>query len=189
MNMLFISIAIFIVSINLGLLIRIDIEYDLLKNLGKIGIKLFGIRLFRVPFTFVDKYLEFTTKKKVIKLKIDFTDKKLIFFEKLGHRIKSKLYLDTLDVKVIVCGTNPLYAALAGGMGNIVTNLFKLKLQVNHSDALIHTQVDTGFRHNYLQLFFETKLMISLFDVLSSTIITIIKMWSMNHAEKQKKFQ
>lgn len=189
MNTLFISIAIFIVSLNLGLIIRIEIEYDLLKNLGKIGIRLFGIKLFKVPFTFVDKYLEFTTKKRVIKLKIDFTDKKLIFFEKLGHRIKSKLYLDALDVKLIICGTNPLYTALAGGVGSILVNIFRMKLQLNHSDALINTKVDTGFRHSYLQFFFETKVMISLFDILSSTIITLINMWSMNHAEKQKKFQ
>lgn len=189
MNTLFISIAIFIVGLNLGLIVRIEIEYDLLKNLGKIGIRLFGVKLFKVPFTFVDKYLQFTTKKRVIKLKIDFTDKKLIFFEKLGHRIKSKLYLDTLNFKAIVCGTNPLMTALAGGASSIIVNILQMKLQLNHTDALIHTQVDTGFRHNYLQLFFETKLMISLFDILSSTIITLINMWSINHAEKQEKFQ
>ena len=56
MNIVFISIAISIVMINIALTLQISLRYDLLKNLGKVQLRLFGILLFSVPFTFVDKY-------------------------------------------------------------------------------------------------------------------------------------
>ena len=189
MNIVFISIAISIVMINIALTLQISLRYDLLKNLGKVQLRLFGILLFSVPFTFVDKYLEFTTKKKVVKIKIDLADKNIIFFEKLGKKILAKIYLDWLTVKLIFCQDNPMRVSVLGGVCNILLQIMGQKIQMKHKDATISTQTDFGFRHNYIQIYFDTKIMISLFDILSSVLITIIKMWGADHAEKQKQHQ
>ncbi len=186
MNGILLSIVIIVVILNLSIVFGLSLQYDLMHNIGRFQFRLFGLTILSLPFTFVDKYLELTTKKKVVKIKIDFADKRIIFFEKMGSKMQSKMYLDKMYIKIIVCQTDPMIVSMLSGLSVVVLNIWGQMLRCNHQDAEIETKVDAGYRHQYLSVYYDTTMMISLFDIISSILTSCIELWSVGYEERKK---
>ena len=171
-----VSALIFVFSISF--LITISINYDVFNNSGKLSFYVFKIPIYWLNFTFIGEYLNFSNKKnKVIKIKIDLNDEKLIFFKDVANSLKRKIYFYKISSNILIALENPFIASLLCGEVNIFLCSLYSYLLIKNKDIMINKNVKIGYRHNKILLNFNFSLMVSLYDYL----------WSYFKAYKQQK--
>ena len=167
MQTLLIIFSITIVVLSISYFITISVKYDLLNNSGKLMFYLFKIPIFWLNFTFIGEYLNFTNRKnKVIKIKIDFNDDKLIFFKDVSSNLFKKIYINKIDLNMVVGLENPVISSLLCAEINMIISCLYSYFSTKFKDINLLKNINVGYRHNCIVFDFKISLMVSIYDYL-----------------------
>lgn len=190
MRIVIIIITILIVIIMTTINIKINLEYDILENNGKLKIVLFHILpIFNSDITIIGEYLNFNKKKgKILKLKLDFNDDKIRFINDVGESVKKKIALTKLHIFALCCFSNPCMSCCIGSSVNIFISILFTNILATTNDVCLQKYVYTGFRQDDLKLKSEVMILFSLYDFLWACI-KAIKQKVRRKYEKENKLQ
>lgn len=166
MKTVLIVLTVLIIILSISLHITLEIEYDILKNYGKIKVKLFKIiTVFSSGITFVGEYLNLSKRhNKVVKIKIDINDKQLQFFNDVGKYLKKKITLLNLNINTLICFMNPNLSCLLSSIINIFVSLLFSKILVMNNDVKLIKNIQTGFRQNNFIINLNASILLSIYD-------------------------
>ena len=175
MNAVYITITVVILIITLRIRIEIKLEYNLLNNIGTINIRLFKFfTILNSQITVIEDYLNVSTNKKIIKIKLDINDFKIKFFNELNRNLNPKIHITQLYNNINFCLENPFMASVFSNTIRLVFNHLLYKVKLRNKDAEINNIITTGFRHNIIIINFKYAFIITLFDLVWSIIKTIL---------------
>lgn len=193
MNIGYIVATLIIIIISVSLSIKLHFKYDLLKNIGLIEIKLYGIiPLLISRITLIGEYLNFTPEKEnVIPIKIELNNINIEYFNRLIGKIKHKLYSSYLCTHAVISIQDASLSAIVSSLINVSVSILYSKISANNKDIKLEKYIQTGFRHNLIIADISYKFRITLFDFMWTAIntIIIIRKEIRNERQRQQKQQ
>ena len=156
-------LLIFLITINL--FIHINLDYDLIKNIGQVKVKVFGITVIKSNVSLIAGYFNFINRnKKVVQIKIDLNDKNFQFMEDAGKFFIEKITLTKLENEWIMSIYDPAVSSVAGGYLIVINGIIKSLFLQRFPDAKINNRVKVDFFTNDLQFSLDVGLFITVFD-------------------------
>ena len=187
MKVFLITLLIILIIFSISFDIKINLQFDLFKNLGSIKIKIFKfITIFSIKFTVIGDYINVNLSKKedkVVKIKIDINDENLQFINDFGGNLMQKVYSTKLVSNINFCLENPHIVSILSALTNLLFTYIFIKLKSKNKDLTIQNNVDTGFRHNLINVDFTYEFIISIYDMVWSLIKALLKRRRLNYAK------
>lgn len=189
MIMILIFLTAFILFITINFRVSANLNYDVLSNNGNLTIKLFKYKfLFYGDFKIENNFIQIKKKNnKSFNINLKISKKQLLFLKELNKNISTKIYINSLELKTLLCLENPAGIAILSSFYSILSNLFLIKLKQNNFDITIKNNVNTGFRQNILKLDVNTTIYASILDIVWAFIITLINNRRKNGEERRRK--
>lgn len=189
MIMILIFLTAFILFITINFRVSANLNYDVLSNNGNLTIKLFKYKfLFYGDFKIENNFIQIKKKNnKSFNINLKISKKQLLFLKELNKNISTKIYINSLELKTLLCFENPAGIAILSSFYSILSNLFLIKLKQNNFDITIKNNVNTGFRQNILKLNVNTTIYASILDIVWAFIITLINNRRKNGEERRRK--
>lgn len=187
--MILIFLTTFILFITINFRVSANLNYDVLSNNGNLTIKLFKYMfLFYGDFKIENNFIQIKKKNnKSFNINLKISKKQLLFLKELNKNISTKIYINSLELKTLLCLENPAGIAILSSFYSILSNLFLIKLKQNNFDITIKNNVNTGFRQNILKLDVNTTIYASILDIVWAFIITLINNRRKNGEERRRK--
>lgn len=168
------TILIFIITINL--FINVSVNYDIVKNLGRIKIKLFFFTILDAEVSLIAGYFNFFRKnKKVIQIKIDLNDKNFKFIEYAGKFFLEKITLTDCYSEITLGLGDPSLSSIACGYVTIINGLIKSYIYNTFDDVKVKNNVNVDFFNYSSEFRLNIQLFITIFDFVWSFIKAGIK--------------
>ena len=189
MIMILIFLTTFILFITINFRVSANLNYDVLSNNGNLTIKLFKYMfLFYGDFKIENNFIQIKKKNnKSFNINLKISKKQLLFLKELNKNISTKIYINSLELKTLLCLENPAGIAILSSLYSILSNLFLIKLKQNNFDITIKNNVNTGFRQNILKLDVNTTIYASILDIVWAFIITLFNNRRKNGEERRRK--
>ena len=169
-----IAISVFIITINLS--IKASVSYDFVKNIGYISIRLFKLQLFYSEVSLIAGYFNLIRKnKKVIQIKFDINDKNFKFVEDISTYVIKKIHLVKLNSQFDLKGLDPSQISILAGYVLVVEGVLRSVIQSKYPDALVDSDMKTGYYENKLKFIINLNILITLFDFLWAILRAFIK--------------
>lgn len=188
MRLLYVFLII-IFLLSLRIIIKINLKYDLLGNIGNITIKLFNfIPIINLRISLIGFYFNLVNKKnKVIQIKLDINDKNLVFIEALQKNLSKKIYLLGFENNSVIGFENPFYASISYSFYERIMDLIFLKLFLSDSDTVINDNSFIVYFQNELILDFSGTIMLSIFDILWAVTQALFSRSYVDYGRKKSK--
>lgn len=188
MNALLVVVATVLIISVLMLSININVNYDVFQNIGTVVVKVMFFTIFNSNFSVIGDYLNFSNQKsKIIKVKLDINDISIQFFSELGSYIKNKILVTKLNNNLTLCLENAFLVSIISAIINIFSNIFFTIAKNKYEDLECINYINTGYRHNILQINFTFKFIITIYDLVWSLVRTILVVRRKNEKAKNTK--
>ena len=172
----FVVISAVIVLLALDLRFKVYLTYNILKNIGHIKVKLFNITIFSRDITITVDHLNLTKRnKKVVKIKLDFTDKGIKLFKETMAYYKEKIYFISFDDDIYLSTSNPFATTLIVGILRSIGGGVVSYVTANNPHVKLNHDVYAGFVQNNVYVDINTHFMLNLFDLLWSILKVIYR--------------
>lgn len=159
-------VLILIILITFTLDVGVKINYNILKNIGEIELKLFGIKVFSGEISIIAGYFNFIRKnKKVIQIKVDLSDKNFRFVKDLSDNFKQRIYLKNFGSEFVVCSKSAKNVSVLAGNLNVINGYVSSRLLADNSDTTISSVVLVGYLNEYLWAEITATIYVCIFDV------------------------
>ncbi len=186
MRLSLVAISILIIILTIDLRIKVFFEYDILKNIGRLKLKLFGITVFSGEFSVVGEYFNLIRgNKKVIQIKINLTNNNLKFLKKIVSFYLQKIYVLAIKSDIYISGSNPFLVTMIAGSAKSFGGVFDTNMLAKHQYTDTKTNVLFAFNDNCFKINIYSHIMLNIFDFLWS-IITVLYIRSVNKNERKK---
>lgn len=163
--LLVVLIVIALITITLNVSVRLN--YNILKNIGQIELKLFGIKIFFGEISIIAGYFNFVRKnKKVIQIKVDLSDKNFRFVKDLSDNFKQKIYLKSFESEFVLCSKSAKNISLLAGNLKILNGYVLSKLLANNPDTDVSNAVLVGYINEYLWAEINATIYVCIFDAI-----------------------
>lgn len=160
-------VLILIILITFTLDVGVKINYNILKNIGEVELKLFGIKVFSGEISIIAGYFNFIRKnKKVIQIKVDLSDKNFRFVKDLSDNFKQRIYLKNFGSEFVVCSKSAKNVSILAGNLNIINGYVSSRLLADNSDTAISSVVLVGYLNEYLWAEIKATIYVCIFDVI-----------------------
>lgn len=155
---------------------NINLEYNILDNIGKISIKLFNfIPIFVANISFAGLCINCAIKnKKVVNIKIDLNDKNLQFINELQKQLLKKIFVIKFFVGFNLSIENAQNCVLFGSFLNILINNFISNIKSSKPSAKVKNISNIGFLENKFIINVQTNFVIKLVDIFPAFLKAII---------------
>lgn len=161
--------------ITLGVIIDINLKYDVTKNNGELIVKFFKIPLIIVDLKVSGNAINFKKKSKQKPFQFIINLQNLKFIERLKENIVKRIYINKIETNSIISIENPALASLFSSGFNMLLEALKYKLVKFQNDAFINNNVITGFEENRLIFIANISLVISVMDLILALIKTVFE--------------
>lgn len=159
-------VLILIILITFTLDVGVKINYNILKNIGEVELKLFGIKVFSGEISIIAGYFNFIRKnKKVIQIKVDLSDKNFRFVKDLSDNFKQRIYLKNFGSEFVVCSKSAKNVSILAGNLNVINGYVSSRLLADNSDTTISSEVLVGYLNEYLWAEITATIYVCIFDV------------------------
>lgn len=159
-------VLILIILITFTLDVGVKINYNILKNIGEVELKLFGIKVFSGEISIIAGYFNFIRKnKKVIQIKVDLSDKNFRFVKDLSDNFKQRIYLKNFGSEFVVCSKSAKNVSILAGNLNVINGYVSSRLLADNSDTTISSVVLVGYLNEYLWAEITATIYVCIFDV------------------------
>lgn len=159
-------VLILIILITFTLDVGVKINYNILKNIGEVELKLFGIKVFSGEISIIAGYFNFIRKnKKVIQIKVDLSDKNFRFVKDLSDNFKQRIYLKNFGSEFVVCSKSAKNVSILAGNLNVINGYVSSRLLADNSDTAISSVVLVGYLNEYLWAEITATIYVCIFDV------------------------
>lgn len=159
-------VLILIILITFTLDVGVKINYNILKNIGEVKLKLFGIKVFSGEISIIAGYFNFIRKnKKVIQIKVDLSDKNFRFVKDLSDNFKQRIYLKNFSSEFVVCSKSAKNVSVLAGNLNVINGYVSSRLLADNSDTTISSVVLVGYLNEYLWAEITATIYVCIFDV------------------------
>ena len=159
-------VLILIILITITLDVGVRINYNILKNIGEVELKLFGIKVFSGEISIIAGYFNFIRKnKKVIQIKVDLSDKNFRFVKDLSDNFKQRIYLKNFGSEFVVCSKSAKNVSVLAGNLNVINGYVLSRLLADNSDTNISSMVLVGYLNEYLWAEITATIYVCIFDV------------------------
>lgn len=159
-------VLILIILITFTLDVGVKINYNILKNIGEVELKLFGIKVFSGEISIIAGYFNFIRKnKKVIQIKVDLSDKNFRFVKDLSDNFKQRIYLKNFGSEFVVCSKSAKNVSVLAGNLNVINGYVSSRLLADNSDTAISSVVLVGYLNEYLWAEITATIYVCIFDV------------------------
>ncbi len=176
MNWFIITLAVVSFIFIIGIVIDVNVQFDVTSNNGNLTIKVFKLPIINVQLKIEGNALNFTKKKKKKEpFKFAFTKKNLEFVDILKKNISHRIYLDYMDVTTFVILDNPAHASLASAILIVLSNAIKFRIKEVQPQADITTNCLTGYNNKEVVLLLDLRLVISFMDFVWALIFSIFE--------------
>jgi len=176
MELIFIIITIFVVIVTININLSFCIQYDILKNIGKVSIKLFGIPIFKSDVSLIAGYFNLIRKnKKVLQIKVDINDQNLIFLNDVGSYFTKKLIVTYFGSEFYISGYDPAVVSVFSGYIMAIEGIIRAYISCKSPDTIIANNIKTKFNNNGFKFKIKANVLIALFDFVWAIIRATIK--------------
>ena len=160
----------------IGLLVDVDLYYNIADNNGRLIVKVFKIPVVYLNLKVEGNAISFVGKNKKKK------EKKLIvnlanieFVKRLKNNIAHRIYVNNLEVDCMLSLTNPAVACVASGAIKNALDTIKYLLTKTHVEAVVDNNVVTGFDKNNLVIFLTANVSFSILDFVWAVAKTVFE--------------
>ena len=164
---------IFLITIRLK--VGITLQYDILRNYGRIKVTLFHIPLFVRDISLASGYIKLVYGKKTSQIKLDLSDKNIRYLKHLNEGIVERVYIDKVQTDFNIALENPYICSMVCGSVHAIAGLALSKIKNSKSDATVGKTVNIGYFQNEIQFKVLCKLEITLFDCIWANVIAKYK--------------
>lgn len=164
---------IFLITIRLK--VGITLQYDILRNYGRIKVTLFHIPLFVRDISLASGYIKLVYGKKTSQIKLDLSDKNIRYLKHLNEGIVERVYIDKVQTDFNIALENPYICSMVCGSVHTIAGLALSKIKNAKSDATVGKTVNIGYFQNEIQFKVLCKLEITLFDCIWASVIAKYK--------------
>ena len=185
MNIFYLLILILILILCSYMMVDINLKYNLNNNIGTIRINLFKIPIFIGEFSIKQNIIEINRNKKKLKINLDLNQRQLNLIKQFRISIANKVYIDSLYLNTTICMENAFEVAIISGIYRLLSNYLLLKIYLNNKDLYLSNVLDTGFRHQLINVKLKSTIYASIFDILWAVIYTII--WDRREYNEERK--
>jgi hypothetical protein len=176
MELAFIIITIFVIIATININLSFSVQYDILKNIGNISIRLFGIPIFKSEVSLIAGYFNLIRKnKKVLQIKVDINDKNLIFLNDVSSYFTKKLIVTCLDSDFSVSGYDPATVSIFAGYITVIEGVIRSYIACKSPDTTISNNISVKFKESGFQFKIKANVIITLFDFVWAIIRATIK--------------
>ena len=176
MELTFIIITIFVIIVTINISITAGVEYDIVKNIGKITLKIFKIPFFKSEISLIAGYFNLVRKnKKVLQIKIDFNDKNFKFLKDIGKYFTKKVYVTHLDTTFEISGNDPALISVLAGYVIVVEGYLRSYISSKSPDTALSSNTKVKFNGIGLKFKINLGILITIFDFIWAIIRAIVK--------------
>ena len=159
-------IAFILYLVIVGLIIDINVFFDVSKNYGKLKIKLFKI----IPILFVQLKIEGNAinfignnkKRKSKQFVINLAN--INYIKRLKKNIAHRIYINKLNVDIMLSLKNPKYVCLLSSVIKNLLDYFKFKIILTQEESDIKNNIVIGYDENNLLIFGDISVSFSALD-------------------------
>jgi len=157
--------------------ISIKFNFDIYENIGEVKIMLFNfIRVFAVRVKISGPFIKLIKRGEEDKLvKIDLQDKNIKFITDFQKNIMNRIYLIAFNSKVIFGNDDSAVTAGVTGLLEILNRFMFCKILEFEEDATINMQTFPIFAQDKLELWFNMKFIVSIFDLIYAVVKAILE--------------
>lgn len=168
MKISFVVISTIIIFLAIDLRLKIYLQYNILENIGRLKIKLFNITIFSRAITVGTEYFDVVSDKKVIKIKLNFTDKDIKIIKETLNYYKKKIYFISFSDEIFLSTNNPFVTTMiVGGLRSVGGSVISY-VSANNPHLELNHKVYAGFVENNMCVNMNAHFMINLFDLIWS---------------------
>lgn len=165
----------FIILIIFPFSFKIYVGYDINLNDGYFLIKLCNIKLYQTSIKRRGKTIVLIEKRKNKDLEIEITEEQFRFLKILFNEIKNKIKIKIIDLESEVGAIEPFYSAIFSSIFSSIVLAIFARLKIKQPTASFKLNNNTRFFYFILKMNFFLKISISIFDVLYSLVVAVLK--------------
>lgn len=160
----------------IDLRVKLYFNYDVLKNIGNIKLKLFGITIFKSQVSLIGEYFNFIKgNKKVIQIKININNKNIEIIKDTFSYYLKKIFFICFYNSFTISSTNPFLCTMVAGSLKSAGGVLDSIVNSKYPNTKFNSNVNVGFIENAFKVELYTHLLINLFDLIWSFIKTIYR--------------
>ena len=177
MDIAVIVFFIVVLIITARITISLKFEFNVYENIGEVKIMLFNfIRVLSVQVKVSGPFIKLIKSGEEDKLvKIDLEDKNIKFVTDFQKNITNRIYLIAFNSKVIFGNEDSFLTANIFGLLQIANKVMFAKILKFENDAIINMQTFPIFAQNKLEVYFNMKFIVSIFDLIYAVIKTLLE--------------
>jgi len=176
MELFFIITSVVVVVITINLYMSISFEYNIIKNIGKLKIKVFKIPFFVSEISLIAGYFNFKRKnKKVLQIKFDLADKNFKFLSDVWSYVLKKIFISHIYTDIKFSGKDPSTTAILGGYIMAIEGIVRSIGLSKFPDTEFKNSTNIKFYENRILVGLKSGALISIFDFLWAIIRALIK--------------
>ena len=169
-----IIVVFFLIILIAPIIIKINISYDLLNNIGSISIYLFLIKIIEYKIKYQNMQIVIFSQKDAKDIPIQISAKKLRFIEQLSSQLKNKVIIKNAKFFSRI-GVNDAYATalLIGLVSSIIGTIIGV-IKNKKKSAKFEIINIPEYNENFFAMSLTTRCHIAAFDILYALIISLL---------------
>lgn len=176
MDLFFIITSVVVIIISFNLHLSVVLNYDIIKNIGKLKIKLFGIPFFVSEISLIAGYFNIVRKnKKVLQIRIDFADKNFKFLSDVSEYFFKKLFISHMITDIDYSGSEACSTAIIGGYIMAIEGIVRSVAFSKMPDTTFKNDTRVNYGENKIVIGLKSGALITIFDFLWAVIRALVK--------------